>query len=205
MKNVLVLMIVSLFLGCVKKREVESQKLYIISEEDRMYNEKLKKEKVSFPFIPVGVSGESNLIIDKYSNVFYYQRNKKPALLCDYGRENDTIPLFLDLQPKDLIKIPKDYIGEFINENLKDKEKKKQILIMASQMDTIKDKQFLKFLKNIQIPIYIIRRTTQEEDTVLNYKKKNTFYDPKEIKWDKSRIKFPEHIKFAKRPTETAN
>ena len=204
MKNVLVLIMVGLFFGCTKKGEVTKgdsavQKPYIISKEDKENSERDKKNNVSRPFIPVGISGESNLIIDKYSNVFYYQRNKKPVLLCDYGRENDTIPLFLDLQPKDLIKIPKDYIGEFINENLKDKEKKKQILIMASQMDTIKDKQFLKFLKNIQIPTYIIRRTTQEEDTVLNYKKKGAFYDSKEIKWDKSRIKLSEHIKFAKR------
>lgn len=153
------------------------------------------------PFIPVGVSGESNLIIDKYSNVFYYQRNKKQVLLCDYGRENDTIPLFLDLQPKDLIKIPKDCVEKFINENVMNKERTSQILIMVSQTDTIKDKIFLNFLKRIKVPVYTIRRTTQEEDTVLKYKKSNKYYYSDSIKWDKSRIKFPEHIKFAKRPT----
>lgn len=186
---------IGLLFGCTKKGEVTNedsdvQKPYIISEEDRKYKEELNKGKVHIPFIPVGVSGESNLIIDKYSNVFYYQRNKKPVLLCDYGRENDTIPLFLDLQPKDLIKMPKDFIEEFINENVMSKEKNRQTLIMVSQTDTIRDQKFLNFLHHLKVPIYIIRRTTQEEDTVLSYKKKDAFYYSDSIKWDKSRIKF---------------
>jgi hypothetical protein len=198
MKNVLVLIIVGLLFGCTKKGEVAKediavQKPYVISEEDRKYREELKNGKIPSPFIPFGISGESNLLIDEHSNIYYYQRNKKVDLICDYGRENDTIPMFLDLQPKDLIKIPKDCIEKFINENVMNKEKRRQILIMESQTDTIKDKSFLRFLKNIQTPKYVIRRTTQEEDTVLYYKKKDLFYDSNVIKWDKSRIKFPKY------------
>lgn len=45
---------------------------------------------------------------------------------------------------------------------------------------------------------YYIGRTTQEEDTVLKYKKNNKYYNFENIKWDKTKIKFPEYIKFAK-------
>lgn len=209
MKNVLVLMIVSLFIGCTKKgeeakKDSEVQKSYVISQEDKKNSERDKKNNVPPPFIPVGISMGSNLIIDEYSNIYYYQTNKIGGG-CSTGMENDTIPRFIDINPKDLIKIPKDCMERFIDENVMTKEKRKQILIIASQKDTIKDQPFLNFFKNINVSMYVVRRTTQEEDTVLYYKKKDIFYDSKYIKWDKSRIKFPEHIKFAKRPTETAN
>lgn len=194
MKKVLVLIILGLFFGCTKKGEVvkedgEIRKPYIISQEDRKFRQKIKNNNVPYVIIPIGISVESNLIIDKYSNVYYYQRARSMGFGNDY-MENDTIPRFIDLLPKDLIKIPKDCIERFINENVIDKEKRRQVLIMASQTDTIKDKCFLSFLKNIKTPIYVVRRTTQEEDTVLHYKKKDLFYDSNSIKWDKAKIRF---------------
>lgn len=191
MKNVLVLIMVCLFFACNRKEDSEVQKPYIISQEDRKNCERDKKNNVPPPFIPNGISLENNLIIDKNSNIYYYQKNRSTDILCNYGMENDTIPKFIDLQPKDLIKIPKDCIDKFIDVNVMTKEKRKQILIMASQTDIIKDQKFLSFLYNTKVPTYVIRRTTQEEDTVLSYKKKNAFYYSDEIKWDKSRIKFP--------------
>lgn len=196
MKKVVVLIMISLFFGCNKKAEVVKEKItipksYIISQEDRKNSERDKKNNVPPPFIPNGISLECNIIIDENSNIYYYQKNKK-GVFCNYGMENDTIPKFIDLQPKDLIKIPKDCIDKFINENVMTKEKRKQILIMASQTDTIKDQKFLSFLYNTKVPTYVIRRTTQEEDTVLSYKKKNAFYYSDSIKWNKTKIKFPD-------------
>lgn len=197
MKKVVVLIMISLFFGCNKKVEVvnkdnEVQKPYIISEEEMKLKEKIKNNNnIAYIIIPNGVSVESNIIIDENSNIYYYQKNRSTDIICNYGVKNDTLPEYLDLQPKDLIKIPKDYIDKFIDENVMTKEKRKQILIMASQTDTIKDQKFLSFLYNTKVPTYVIRRTTQEEDTVLSYKKKNAFYYSDEIKWDKSRIRFP--------------
>lgn len=96
---------------------------------------------------------------------------------------------FLDLQPKDIIKIPQKTLNDFISENILTKEKRRQILIIVSQNDTIKNKYFLEFLKRGLIRTYHIRKTTQEEDTVLKYKKNNDFYYSNEIKWDKTKIK----------------
>ena len=196
MKKAVVLIMIGLFFGCSKKAEVGKEKItipkyYIISQEDRKNSERDKKNNVPYLIIPTGISLESNIIIDENSNIYYYQKNRRADILCNYGIENDTIPKFIGLQPKDLIKIPKDCIEQFIDENVMTKEKRKQILIMASQTDTIKDQKFLSFLYNTKVPTYVIRRTTQEEDTVLSYKKKNAFYYSDEIKWDKARIKFP--------------
>lgn len=109
--------------------------------------------------------------------------------------ENDTIPKFIDLHPKDLIKIPKSCIESFINENVMTKEKRRQLLIVGSQNDTIKDKKILSFLYNMKVPTCVFRRTTQEEeeeeDTVLYYNKRNLYYHHNQIKWDKTKIKFP--------------
>ena len=69
--------------------------------------------------------------------------------------------------------------------------KKRKILIIASQNDTIKNITFLDFLENNKIPTYLIRRTTQEEDTVLYYKNNEKYYFSDEIKWDTTKIKFP--------------
>lgn len=193
MKKILIVLIIGIFIGCKKENQTaiknnSLEKYYIISIEDKKIKEHLDSLKIPPPLIPTGVSVESNLIIDKNSNFFYYQR---PPFFptCGTGMQNDTIPKFIDLQTKEIVEIPEDCIEKFINQNVMAKEKRKQILIIASQNDTIKNKKYLDFLANLKVPTYIIRRTTQEEDTVLYYKKANKYYNSDKINWDKKRIK----------------
>lgn len=207
MKKVLGLIIVLLLFGCAKKGEVAKEsdvilKPYIISQEYREFKLKIKNNKFPYVIVPFGISVESNLIIDENSNMYYYQRASSVGFGNDYHVKSDSIPKFLDLNTKDLIRIPNNCIKEFVDENVMTKERRRQILIIASQKDTIIDQKFLKFLHYLKVPIYVVRRTTQEEDTVLRYKKVNKYYDYQNIKWDKSKIKFPENIKFVKRPTD---
>lgn len=180
-----------LFLNCTKKDEkiVEKNKSYIISYED----EKLEKYYDSLTVPPPSTKGffygESQLIIDKKGNLYFYQK-RYIQILCSYGSEKDTLPHFLDLQPKDIVKIPKKCLNDFLSENILTKEKRRQILIIGSQSDTIKNPYFLDFLKSNIIQTYYIRRTTQEEDTVLKYKTNSDYYYSDSIKWDRSKIKF---------------
>jgi hypothetical protein len=197
MKRVFVALLFCLaLLNCAKKEEKPAlkNKPYIISHEDekfRQYSDSLKKNsnKVALPYRKE-FYGESQLIIDKKGNLFYYQK-EYILILCAYGREKDTLPHFLDLKPKDIIKIPQKHLNDFISENILTKEKNRQILIIASQSDTIKNAYFLNFLKSNIIQKYHIRRTTQEEDTVLKYRTKSDYYYSDSIKWDRSKIKFP--------------
>ena len=193
------------FLSCSKKDEkiIVTNKPYIISHEDQelqKYYDSLKQNNIKFvppPSTKGFFYGESQLIIDKKGDFFYYQKEYSP-ILCNYGYENDTIPHFLNLHPKDIIKIPPKSLNDFISENILTKEKRRQILIVASQNDTINNDYFSMFLKSGIIHTYHIRRTTQEEDTILKYKSNSDYYYSDSIKWDKTKIKFPEYIKFAK-------
>ena len=192
-------MICFLLLNCNKKKEKTSinNKPYIISYEDKKlqnYIDSLKESKSNLVAFPQkGFYGEHQLIIDKKGNLYFYQKEYFMQL-CSYGSENDTLPDFLRLEPKDIVRIPQKNLTDFLSENILIKEKGRQILIIASQKDTIKNTFFFEFLKKKNIGNYIIRRTTQEEDTVLQYKNndsKHIYYYPDSIKWDRTKIKFP--------------
>lgn len=211
MKSVLILIMFGLVFGCAKKGEVVNeysavQKPYVISE----FNKQLKEyhkyyvdsngRKIAIPppppSIPMGlIYGTNNFIIDKDSKIYYFQRNNEVDFRCVTGLENDTIPHFIGLQPKDLIEIPNNCIADFVKTNYK--KEARNFTFISSELDTLKSKSYFDLIKAIENALvnrdsYFIGRTTQEEDTVLNYKKKNMFYYSREIKWDKSRIKFPE-------------
>lgn len=195
-----------LLLNCTKKitKTVVKNKPYVISYEDKKlqkYLDSLKNNrgKIVYPPSTKGFFyGESQLIIDQKGDFYYYQK-EHIGIFCSYGSEKDTLPHFLGLKPKDIIKIPQKHLNDFILENILTKEERRQVLVIASQSDTIKNGHFLNFLKSSIIKTYHIRKTTQEEDTVLKYKKNNDeYYNFENIKWDKTKIKFPEYIKFAK-------
>lgn len=192
-------MVCLFLLNCTKLKEkiVIKNKPYIISYEDRKlqkYIDSLKESKSNFAAFPrKGFYGEHQLIIDKKGNLYFYQKEYFMQL-CSYGSENDTLPHFLRLEPKDIVRIPQKNLTDFLSENILIKEKDRQTLIIASQKDTIKNISFFEFLKKKNIGNYIIRRTTQEEDTVLRYKNndgKHIYYYPDSIKWDRTKIKFP--------------
>lgn len=188
-------MICLLLLNCAKREEkiVIKNKPYIISYENEKfdkYADSLKKNSNTVALRPKGFYGESQLIIDKQGDFYYYQ-NRYIGIGCGTGRENDTLPYFLDLQPKDIIKVPQTSISDFLSENILSKEKNRRILIVASQTDTIKNTSFFNFINKNKLQAYAIRRTTQEEDTVLKYKENNYSYFSVEIKWDKTKIKLP--------------
>ncbi|WP_264536065.1 hypothetical protein [Flavobacterium sp. N1736] len=182
-------------LNCGKKEEnVEiKNKPYIISYEDQKLQKYIDSSnktnrKIFLPF--KSFYGESHLIIDKKGDLYYYQQ-KYTGIDCGTGRENDTLPHFLNLQPKDILKIPETILTDLLLENILNKAENRRILIIASQNDTIKNTSFFNFINKNKLRAYEIRRTTQEEDTVLKYKKNNESYYPDEIKWDRTKIKLP--------------
>lgn len=179
-----------LFLNCAKKEEmsIEKNKPYIISSENRKFLQNLKKENIPLPL--KGFYGENQLIIDKNGNLFFYQKEYFRGG-CGTIDKNDTLPHFLNLQPKDILKIPQASVNDFLSENILNKDTNRQILIVASQNDTIKNTSFFNFINKNKLRAYTIRRTTQEEDTVLKYKKNNKPYYYEDIKWDRDRIQLP--------------
>jgi hypothetical protein len=119
--------------------------------------------------------------------------------------EENPNPDFIDLKPIDLINIPENNIVDFLKENTSPSIKKNYgALIIASQGDTLKTKEFINLMHFIndtdksQIRMYIIRRTTQEENVVLRFKKNDSVYDARIIKWPKDSITFLDEISFSK-------
>ncbi|KAF2327059.1 MAG: hypothetical protein REI96_03175 [Flavobacterium nitrogenifigens] len=176
-------MICFLFLNCDKKENAP----YLISiEKIKLLNE-LKKKNIPPP--PPGFYSYNNIIIDQKGNFYFYQRESTPWHCIP--SEKDTIPDFFDIKPIEITKIPNNTITDFIKQNVTSKNEMKRILIIASQNDTIKDKTLISYLNENELRAFCIRRTTQEEDTVLKYKKNNEYYSYKNIKWDQNRIILP--------------
>ncbi|KAF2079553.1 hypothetical protein [Flavobacterium sharifuzzamanii] len=187
-------MICFLFLNCEKKKEktaVES-KPYIISYEDRKlknYYDSLQKNNPNTPPPPKGFYSESQLIIDKKREFYYYKKDFMRHG-CGTTLKSDTIPHLINLKPNDLVKISQADLANFLSDDFTTKKEHKGILIIASQNDTIKNELLFNFLNKKNISFFI-RKTTQEEDTVLKYKKRNETYKSENIKWDQNRITLP--------------
>jgi hypothetical protein len=128
-------------------------------------------------------------------------KNKGIGMICG-TLTADTIPYFVDLNSRDLIEISNKNIFDFIKLNYNDDFR--NATFIASHSDTINSKIFFDLRKSLNFykrdrDFVAIRRTTQEEDTVIFYMKNNKHYDSDDIKWDKKRIKFQEPIEFVKR------
>ena len=204
------LIICLLLLNCTKKESPKQNLPYIISQKNiKPKNLKEAKSKSSTPLPPPPppipgwvVYGTNTFIIDSDSKIYYFQ-GEKIGFICGTGSQNDTIPHFIDLQPKDLIEIPSNSISDFVKLNYKDDFR--NLTFVSSKLDTLKSESFYNLITALEASLkdrdfYYIGRTTQEEDTVLKYKKNNSYYHSDNIKWDTSRITFPEEIKFIKPP-----
>jgi hypothetical protein len=194
-----------LLLNCAKKEKNRKLIPYIISKEQIQTSDELKKKKTPPPPPIPGslIYGTNTFIIDYDSKIYYFQRN--PIFpFCGNGFENDTIPHFINLHPKDLIEIPNNSISDFVKLNYKDDFR--NLTFVSSKLDTLKSESFFNLITALESSLkdrdfYYIGRTTQEEDTVLKYKKDNKYYSSENIKWDKTRITFPEQVKFIKPPS----
>ena len=190
-------------ISCEKKTVEKEYEPYIISKVWKGYQEgrkkaKLNKSAIMEPPPPVRMKwgyGYQNFIIDDSLNVFYYEFQPQFTESC-IETEDDTIPYFQDLRPGLLIQLPKESLVEFVKLNFK-RGIRNEVKI-ASQKDTLDSKQYYDLLKAFDKyldgyedgDIYGIFATTQEEDTILYYKKHQKWYNPDSIKWDKKRIRF---------------
>lgn len=179
--------------SCTRKEKTIQNTPYVISKHDLISNKPRNKNIPPPPPMPGGIAyGTNTFIIDNNSKIYYFQR-EEIGRVC-ISDPVDTIPYFINLQPKDLIEIPPNSLSDFIKLNHKDNFR--NLTIISSKLDTLKSKNYFTLIKAIEFSIkekdlYFIRRTTQEEDTVLKYKENNDHYYSDLIKWDRNRIRFP--------------
>ena len=145
----------------------------------------------------------SNFIIDTGGHVFFYQQPIQYGWFCGTGIEWDTPPSFINLKPKDIIEIPSENLEQFIRQNIQYLDNSNRLFAVASTVDTITSagltKIFGVFKDTVNHINWRFRMTTQEENIVLDYKKRKERYDYEKVKWDSTKILFPpkfENIKF---------
>ncbi|MFC4815962.1 hypothetical protein [Flavobacterium sp. GCM10023249] len=194
-------------ISCGKKVGESSDKPYVISEERRKYEmqdelyEKGEIDKIVLMNLPKYFYGSENFILDDSSNVFYYHFQPKIYESC-IPFEDDDIPYFQGLEPDLLIQLPKESLAAFVKLNFRRGIKNK--VKIASQKDTLNSKAYFKIRHALDKylsfrpdnDIYLVYPTTQEEDSVLYYKKHQKVYNPDSIKWDKKRIRFFTKVKI---------
>ena len=138
----------------------------------------------------------SNFIVDTGGHIYYYQQKVLTGWICGTGLEWDTPPLFIDLTPKDMIQVPIDNLEEFIKMNVNYVDTFDRKVSIASTVDTIKSAGLATIFKtfedrNNHIINWVFRRMTQEENVVLDYKKRQIPYNASAIKWDSTKTLFP--------------
>jgi hypothetical protein len=151
------------------------------------------------------------IIFDSSDLVYLYQTDLKTnenSIVKNSGgcivNENDDFhkfmkyPNYLALQSENILKFSNKNFIEFVKTNndifLFDTTAKcLRLLIIASNKDTIINSAFYDLMnlikkkkKNIYSVHYVIRLTTEEEDKVIFYKRRNLKYKPDTIKWSKN-------------------
>jgi len=107
-----------ILLNCSKREEkiFKKNKPYIISKEKN--RRVINGDTVKPPPVPgFLVYGTNTFIIDSDSTIYYFKRGNV-GHICGNWERGDTIPHFIDLQPKNLTKIPTNSISNFIKLNL---------------------------------------------------------------------------------------
>lgn len=136
---------------------------------------------------------QSNFIIDTAGQVYFYQRQQY-GWFCGTGIDWDTPPEFIDLKPKDIVRVPINDITNFVKINILNLDINDRRVSIASIKDTIKSEALTKLFKvfndtsnNIK---WTFRKATQEESIVLKFKELNWKYYSTDIKWDSTKIRF---------------
>jgi hypothetical protein len=136
----------------------------------------------------------ANFIIDSNGQVRFYVY-QEPSFICGTDMDWDTPPELIHLKPTELVLVPLDAIASFTKLNLLGFDSKDRRVAIASAKDTIQSPALSLLFKVLNDTSYKItwtfRKTTQEENIVLNFRKNNRKYDPDYAKWDSTKTGFP--------------
>lgn len=133
-----------------------------------------------------------NFIIDSLNHIYYfYQSRAYMPVYCGTGLDQDPFPApFINLYPKDIIHIPADDFETFFKSKVMDSLKPEELMYIyiGSQKDSFQSAEVNQIFKKLEGDEknrrIICRRTTQQENIVLQYKKSGKPYNPDTIKWN---------------------
>ena len=171
------LALIAILTSC--KKETIEKKDYVISNADSISEAWKKSAKVPPPFTP-----------HNSSKVYAYQTERTHT---SSGNNVDfEYPNYIGLNPEYLLTIDSENFVSFLENNndifgIFPDNSVQPIIYLASQTDTVKNialTQLWKKLKDSKSRTFFsVRRTTEEENIVLSYKKKNKEFLPEKVKW----------------------
>lgn len=172
--------------ACKENHKQENEhKVYVISKQDSIYKAQWKAAKLPPP--PLLYYGHYNFIVDNSGNYFVH---RKSYGLRYCGTDIDgSKPDFIRLKPSDITLIDSQFINRFLKDSIPNMDHRKQIVI-ASFDNTLNAEPFIPLIKILTKDQKFlrcnIRRVTEEEKVVLNYKLSHKVYSPDSIKWSRN-------------------
>jgi hypothetical protein len=187
--------LVTVFISCSQK-PTKTDDIYIVPKREKPQvgikpNEPPPPPPIQTYYFP------SNFIIDTAGQVYFYQQ-QQGGWFCGTGFEWDTPPEFIDLKPKDIVRVPIKDLTDFVELNIINLGSNERWVAIASIRDTIKSEGLTKLLKVFRDPSnnikWTFRKATEEERIVLKFKERKWRYYSSDIKWDSTKILFPPPI-----------
>ena len=178
--------------SCRKYAENESEKIeYIISKENSIQKSWIKLNKVPNPITPEDMKCYLDVVfIFDPKKVYIYKAERK---FNPNGEEiKYEYPNYIGLKPEYLLTVDNNNFVTFLKDNnslfgVFTERNIRGSFCIASETDTLKGQAFedlIKELKNAKSKaFYIVRKTTEEENTVLKYKRNNQEFLPEKISW----------------------
>jgi len=185
--------IICSFTNCKRENTVKpiKEEYIVISKEDSISKAYHKKNKIPKPFVPQEFKWYTDLVVimDSKDKVYIYQTERKSSneeAKFDY-------PNYIGLRPEYLTTIEsKDFVLFLKNNNdifgiFPNKENVINPFYIASETDTIKNVAISNLNKALSKEksqtIYLLRKTTEEENVVLNFKRNQKNFEPEKINW----------------------
>ncbi|MUV03906.1 hypothetical protein GN157_09325 [Flavobacterium rakeshii] len=206
--KVIYIVLLFFFISCKENKPTETDKTTYYTTEaikeknEKEYQVKLKEfddkdsgstEPVLIPYIyDDQYYSNHNFIIDSLNHIYYfYQSRAYMPVYCGTGLDQGPYPApFINLYPKDIIDIPVDDFETFFKSKVMDslKPEERMYIYIGSQKDSFQSAEVNQIFKKLEGDEknrrIICRRTTEEENIVLQYKKSGKPYNPDTIKWN---------------------
>lgn len=144
---------------------------------------------------------DKNFIIDETGKIFLYIYKKRHHWDCIVDPKPIPVPKpeFIGLNPEKIVEMPQSSLEEFIRLNTIPIDFGRNYVVIASARDTFTSPPLSRMLKEMyrrqNRTIHIIRRMTEEEKTVMRYKRSREIYSPQDIVWDTTKIILPKALK----------
>lgn len=185
MKRALIILLI--FIGACNQPHQNTEFQFIVSS----FNKPTDPNEPSPP--PMPEYGPCNFILDTNGLVYFYQLPLGKSKCASVNDDNLTPP-FISLKPENIVKVSQSNLAEFVTDNVLFLNKNYNYVSIACSVDTVKSNSLKKLIDIFNVArqktYYSIRRITQEERIVLDYKKKQIHYNPDSIIWDSCRIRF---------------